>query len=177
MRVRKRSLVFGLALLLTLGVVVWVSGERELAPDKVVVAVSDKAVRPRKDTTSKNKPQDGEQLALPLDRLKRSGAAVGEFNPFGAKSWYVPPPPPPAPPPSKPPPPTAPALPFVYMGKMEEGSGRWIVYLVKGEQFYALVKGETFDGVYRLDGIENGNLVIQYLPLSIKQYLPIGAES
>jgi len=176
----KRLLVLGLLLTLTLCAVAWVSDEQKIASDDVVVAVSDKVARPRKDPTSRGKSPEGEQFGLALNKLQRSTMAVGERNPFDVKSWHVPPPPaPPSPPPALPPPlpPTAPVLPFVYMGKMDEGSGRWIVYLVKGEQFFAVRKGETFDNTYRIDGIENGNLVIQYLPLSIKQYLLINSES
>jgi hypothetical protein len=109
-----------------------------------------------------------------MDKLQRPQMEVGDLNPFGAKSWYVPPPPPPPEPLPKP---TAPPLPFTYVGKLQEDDGHWVIYLVKGDQSYAVSKGETFDSVYRLEGIENGNLVIQYLPLSIKQILAIGSES
>jgi hypothetical protein len=109
-----------------------------------------------------------------LDKLSRGAMTAGDLNPFNAKSWYVPPPPPP---PGPPPKPTAPPLPFTYIGKLEEEGGRWTVYLAKGEQSYVVKKGETFDNVYKLEGLENGNLVIQYIPLSIKQFLPIGGLS
>ena len=176
MSARKRRFVLGLLLVLTLCAVASVSGDRNGAQDDVAATVSDKATRSRKDPTSKHKPQDAEQESLALDKLQRSTVAAGEANPFGVKSWYVPPPLPPLPPPSKPLPPTVPPLPFVYIGKMEQGDGQWMVYLVKGGQFFAVTKGETFDDVYRMDGIENGNLLIQYLPLSIRQHLPNGSE-
>jgi hypothetical protein len=119
----------------------------------------------------------GESGALALAQLERPNMSVSDSNPFGVKSWYVPPPQPKQPVIAAPPPkPAAPALPFTYVGKFED-EGRWVVYLMKGEQLYVLKQGETFDNVYRFDGIKNGNLVIQYLPMSIKQLLRIGTDS
>lgn len=72
--------------------------------------------------------------------------------------------------------PVAPPLPFAYAGKMEQSPGHWILYLSRDNESFAVSPGDTFDNVYRLRGIENGNLVIEYLPLSTKQLLPIGAD-
>lgn len=170
---RKRLLLLAVLLMLSVCAAIWVSNVHDDAPE-VVTPVADKTAARREE--AKIGPQAEGRTVLPLDKLQRVSMDVGEFNPFGAKSWYVPPP---APPPAQLPPaqPTAPALPFTYAGKLQEEGGRWVVYLTQGEQFYAVSKGETFDNVYRFDGIENGHLVIQYLPLSIKQLLPIGTES
>lgn len=132
-------------------------------------------VIPKRSAPTKvaEKTHQAERPILALDNLQRPSMTVGEVNPFSGKSWYVPPPPAPEPPPPKP---TAPPLPFTYVGKMEE-EGRWVVYLAKGEKFYSVSKGETFDQVYRLEDVENGNVVIQYLPLSTKQVIAIGIES
>ena len=165
---RQRLLGLGLALVVTVCAVVAVSEMPE--NDAAVVAPAARKAAPGKDIGKK---QETGKTVL-LDKLSRTAMTVGDLNPFNAKSWYVPPPPPPPPPPPKP---TAPPLPFTYIGKLEEDGGRWTVYLAKGEQSYVLKKGETFDSVYRLEGLENGNLVIQYIPLSIKQFLPIGGIS
>lgn len=106
---------------------------------------------------------------------------LSEPNPFSVKSWYAPPPPPPLPtaavlPPLPPPIPTAPPLPFSYVGKFQQQVGKWVIYLAKGDQTYAVSPGDAFDNVYRFEGIENDKLVIQYLPLSTKQFLLIGAD-
>jgi len=111
--------------------------------------------------------------ALPLEKLKRTAMEVGEVNPFQAKSWYVPPPPPP---PAPPPKPTAPPMPFQYMGKLEKAGSEFVVYLAKGNLSFAVTVGEKFDNDYRLEAVENGALVIMYLPLSLKQTLPMGTN-
>ncbi|HWW72264.1 MAG TPA: hypothetical protein VN089_20180 [Duganella sp.] len=113
---------------------------------------------------------------LPLEKMTRTFVAANDGNPFSVKSWTAAVA---SPAPSIPltaPVPVAPSLPYSFAGKLELEGGKWVVYLEKGEQSFAVNKGETFDGSYRLDGIENGNLVIVYLPLNIKQLLPIGAE-
>lgn len=168
----KRLFLFCL-LAVSVAAAVWVSDAPE-GTDGPVAPVSERVKMPRKETTSNA--QTGERLALLMDNLQRMPITVGDLDPFGTKSWYVAPPPSP-PLPAPPPTPTAPPLPFTYVGKLQEEGGRWIIYLAKGEQSYAVSKGETFDSDYRLEGIENGNLTIQYLPLSTKQILPIGSES
>lgn len=113
--------------------------------------------------------------ALPLEKMARTFIAGNEVNPFGIKSWQpavVPPPPQIVAQPE----PVAPQLPFVFAGKMEVDPGKWLVYLAKGDQSFGVSKGDVFDGVYRYDGMESGNLVITYLPLATKQLLPVGIE-
>lgn len=168
---RRRLALFGL-LAASLAAAVWVS-DAPGGTDDVVAATADRATAPRNNASGLEQKKE-EQLALLVDNLQRAPMAVGDLNPFGARSWYVaPPPPPPAPPPK----PTAPPLPFAYVGKLKEDGGRWVIYLAKGEQSFAVSKGDTFDNDYRLEGIEDGTLIIVYLPLSIKQMLPIGSES
>jgi hypothetical protein len=110
---------------------------------------------------------------VPLaERVNRAELALSQSDPFRTKSWYVAPPPPPPPPPEKP---HAPPLPFKYMG-MYEDQGKVTVYLVRGEDAFAIQPGEKFADVYRLDKIEQGALVLSYLPMSITQTLPIGSN-
>jgi hypothetical protein len=167
---RNRMILFA-CLVLTLAAAAWVSKSDDDVPNVVVAPVPAQMNAPRK--RSANKSQSHEQPVLVLDRLQRSPMAVYDLNPFEPKSWFVAPPPAPQPPPQQP---TAPPLPYVFQGKVEVDSGHWVFYLIKGEQLYTVRKGDVFDGTYRLDGIENGNLVIQYLPLSIKQFLPVASE-
>lgn len=49
-----------------------------------------------------------------------------------------------------------------------------LVYLARGNESFAVKPGEKFAGVYQFEGIEKGNVVILYLPLSVKQRLSIG---
>ncbi len=168
-----RRLVLFSLLIATVGAAIWVSQDRDdtehALAEPVSKPVSRKAPATVYDGVSPALSSPAPSVALP----SRVPMAVGDLNPFNVKSWYVPPPPPPPP---EPPKPTAPPLPFVYQGKLEEGPGVWVFYLLKGEQFYAVRKGETFDSVYRLEDVAGGNLVIQYLPMGIQQTLPIGAD-
>lgn len=171
MMANKRLLSLAVVLALSVVAAVWVSEQ----PDEEVTVVGYVERKPdiiRANLTGKKEAVTTAGLAL--DKLPRTPDKVGDLNPFNAKSWYVPPPPPPAAPPPKP---TTPPLPFAYVGKLDEGGGRWTLYLSKGEQSFVVKKGETFDGSYRLEGIENDNIVILYVPLSTKQYLPIGGLS
>ena len=120
---------------------------------------------------------------LAVSGRPRDVIARDDKNPFEVKTWVATPPsgaasdggtPVPAPPPPQP---TTPALPFLFAGKLEVAPGKWLVYLTKGEQSIAVEMGETFDGVYRFDGIENDNIIIVYLPLQTKQLLPMGSAS
>lgn len=108
-----------------------------------------------------------DNLVLP----KRSANASRKANPFPAKSWYVPPPPPP---PAPPPPPTAPPLPYTYVGKILEPQGKLTIFIARGETMHMVKPGETLDGIYSVDTIDNGRLTLTYLPLNIKQYIPLG---
>ncbi|MES2356525.1 MAG: hypothetical protein V4568_19415 [Pseudomonadota bacterium] len=168
---RNHLFLFGV-LTLTVLAAIRVSEMQGYTSNETAAPVTERVTPRRQDAT--NKPPQQNRVALAVDKLSRPPMTVGDFNPFGTKSWYTPPPPAPEPPPPKP---TAPPLPFTYIGKMQEEGGQWVVYFAKGDQFFTVAKGQTFDNVYRLEGIENGNIVIQYLPLSIKQLLPINAES
>lgn len=91
--------------------------------------------------------------------------------------------------------PTAPALPFQYVGKLEQprkvapteagskgnvkdaisaGVNQTIVYLTRGNDSYSVSAGESIDNIYRFVGIEGDALVFEYLPLAQRQTLPIG---
>ena len=109
--------------------------------------------------------------SLALERLKRSRMAVKEVAIFNAKSWYVPPPPPK---PAPPPPPSAPPLPFTFLGKKMEPGGKPTIFLAGSNRVYLVKDGETIDNIYRVEGVEDGKLVLTYLPLQIKQYIHIG---
>jgi hypothetical protein len=118
---------------------------------------------------------------IALDRLRREAPAGPARDLFTSKSWYIAPPPPPpveiapAPPP---PPPSAPPLPFSYMGRLlEDASQHPVYFLVKGDKLYTVAEGELIDGTYRLDGIDSGQLALTYLPLNIRQFLPLGSGS
>ena len=76
----------------------------------------------------------------------------------------------------KPTKPQAPPLPFVYMGKLVD-DGETIVFLTKENRNYILRQGDTIDGVYRVDKIDERAVSLTYLPLKIKQTLALGGEN
>lgn len=123
-------------------------------------APEDMATEPRVDWSAK-------------DRFNESIDTVSDIDPFRAKSWYIPPPPQPELPPSKP---SAPPLRFKYMGRSEaaDGSGTVTIYLSKDNDFFTIRPGDVFDTHYRFESLENGQLVLTYLPLNTTQRLPTG---
>ncbi len=75
--------------------------------------------------------------------------------------------------PPPPPPPKPPALPFSYMGKLEEGD-RTVYFLVKGDKLYMVKAGEDVDDAYSFDGEVDHQLQLTYKPLRIAQTLTVG---
>lgn len=71
--------------------------------------------------------------------------------------------------------PTAPPLPFRFAGMLEGAQG-WLIQLERGGRDLVVGAGETIDGVYRVDGFENDQVALTYLPLSKQQYLPVPVE-
>lgn len=115
---------------------------------------------------------EAEPLApLPLKEITRPEAPKTTRELFKPKSWYVPPPPPP---PAPPPPPTAPPLPFVFLGKVANPDGTVTIFLSGHDHVYLVKGGETIDGMYSVDGVDNGQITLTYLPLKIKQFLTVG---
>lgn len=162
---RLRQFILVLGLVASVAAALWVRDQEREEKTSVVTAVArDSAI------SASDKPEENQRLAL--ERLNQRMSESTDIDPFRAKSWYVPlPEPPPAPPPK----PTAPPLPFQYAGKSEDADGgNLLVYLARGNESFAVKPGEKFAGVYQFEGIERGNAVILYLPLSVKQRLPIG---
>lgn len=116
---------------------------------------------------------------LNLDKLKSRSEKEGPGgNAFKPKSWQVVAPPvvkkaeEPAPPP--PPPPSAPKLPYVYIGSIRDQDGNKTIFLAKDEQVYPVREGDMLDGVYKIGSVNDGQLIIIYLPLNIEQSLSVG---
>lgn len=112
-------------------------------------------------------------VSLRSELLQRESADLEIDNIFAARSWYVPPPPPK---PLPPPPPTAPPMPFTYMGKLEE-QGRTVVFLSREGVNYSVEQGDQIEGTYRVEAISPHAVILTYLPLDIRQTLPIGANN
>lgn len=181
---RRRAALYGI-LALSLAAALW--AVPDTAPESGLSEPSSRPVRavPQTRGAQQERPPG---LVAPSDMLvlnsrARDVIAREDKNPFEVKIWTAAPAAvqasaqaalPPAPPPPEP---SAPMLPFAFAGKLEVTPGKWVVYLTKGEQSLAVEMGETFEGVYRFDGIENDNVIIVYLPLLTKQLLPMGSAS
>lgn len=169
----RRRLALYSILAACVGLAIWVVEAGDKASSDRAAAIQAATITAPKIAVAAPAPFNNE---LPLDRLSRTFVAVDDTDPFAVKSWAPPLPAPAQAPVITPPAPTVPPLPFTFAGKLELDGGKWLVYLVNGEQSFAASQGEIFDGVYRLDGIDHGNLVITYLPMTSKQLLPIGTE-
>lgn len=117
-------------------------------------------------------PVPGAQVLVPRDQLVKSGERAPVLDLFSQRSWT-----PPAPK-IKPvvlpvPVPMAPPLPFVYVGKKQEG-GHWEVYLGQGEKTFVVREGQMLEGQYRVDSIKPPQMELVYLPLGQSQNLSIG---
>ena len=160
----QRWSILGAALALTLVAVRWAASDDEVA-----------VKTPRSPRSADQKAPE----ALPrleLDRLNRLAHAAPAADPFAPRSWQAmiqaearknaPPPPPP-------PRPQAPPLPFTYFGRAIE-DGKMTVFLSRGENNYVVHAGNTLDGAYRVDRIDDQVIVFTYLPLGTRQELPLG---
>lgn len=110
-------------------------------------------------------------LSFPEPVAEENAPDKKVIDPFRSKSWFVAPPPPP-----KPPKPTAPPLPFKYLGKLKEGSETRVFLNHQGQHLIVKV-GDTIAGVYSVEEISGGQMVLLYQPLKEKQVLSIGTDS
>lgn len=100
---------------------------------------------------------------------------------FSAHSWRVAPQPAPKPawtpppPVAAPSPAVAPALPFEFIGKMDDDLSLR-VFLLRGEKIYTVTVGEVIDGTYRVERIADSEMVLTYLPLNVRQTLSVGGK-
>jgi hypothetical protein len=90
-------------------------------------------------------------------------------NPFAVRSWQ---PPPPAPISAPPPPPRAPALPFRYLGRLEDGD-QVVVFLAQDNRELVVRQGDKLPN-YRIDEISKQGMRMTYLPLNETQRMLFG---
>lgn len=174
-----RRVVLLICLAATVGASTWTYWRKERGEVSVVGA----AVEPKR--VVRQPMAESETVTLPQVNPRSIGlghpGGMAAMDPFAVKTWQVamaPPPPPPLPPQVVPPSPTAPPLPFKYMGRHQESSdiASSVFYLSKGRDTYALQVGEKFADTYLLKGIDKGQMLLTYLPLSTTQTLAMGVD-
>lgn len=72
--------------------------------------------------------------------------------------------------------PVAPPLPFIFMGKLDDGE-KLSVFLVDKNHLYTVVAGDVVEEVYRVESIQRGLITFTYLPLNTPQTLNMGNDS
>jgi hypothetical protein len=114
-------------------------------------------------------------ITAPVARLGDSRMAPPRSALMAPHDWRPPPPPPP-PPAAQAAPPQAPALPFRYLGRLDEGDGSVVVFLGEGTQPrpHMLRVGERLRD-YQLQAITAQGLSFVYLPLNQQQQLLFGS--
>lgn len=179
-KLRAGVLIGGLAI--TLGAVYWASTLSVDEADSLIVASAAEA-RPaggrRRDVAA---PQA--TGGLDLQRLQRGPSTDPNADLFDARSFR------PAPPRESrrpiaqevaameampPPPPQAPPLPFVFMGRLAEGS-RTTVFLAFGDRNLVVRPGDVIDNTYKVEEVGDSAMVLTYLPLDVKQTLALGGR-
>jgi hypothetical protein len=119
--------------------------------------------------------------ALDLQKLQRPPALDPEGDPFGPRSFRPAPPKVKAPeaqavlaaPPLPSPPPQAPPLPFTFMGRLSEARDT-TVFLTMGDRNLIVKPGDTIDNTYKVEEVSDTAVVLTYLPMNLRQTLPIG---
>lgn len=90
----------------------------------------------------------------------------------------LPPPVIPAPPVMAETPPPRPAAPepgFRYLGRLNRDAQTWI-FIAQGENSYAVLLGQTFEGRWRFDAVQPDRLDLTYLPLHMTRSLTLRDE-
>jgi hypothetical protein len=177
MKPNQRWLILGSLLLAT--VVAGYLVEDEPAPAKSkrkgAVATKSAASSPVADSRrAAAKEKATELAAAPLSFPEPAPIEAAEegkkvIDPFRNKSWYIAPPPPP------PPKPTAPPLPFLYLGKINEAGETRVFLNHQGKHIIAKV-GDVINGTYSVEEISGGRMTFLYQPMNETQVLAIGTD-
>ncbi len=161
-----RHRLLAAALIVTLVAAFWPASE----DDRVEVVESSRPVgeRPAVESATVPPARSGPQpKAIPAERLAKMQA-----NLFPRQTWVPPPPPPKAYVPPPPPAPKPPPLPFKYLGQWVD-AGQLTIFLVQGEQPIAIQAGQVLPGNWRVDEINERQVVFTYLPLEMQTTLGI----
>lgn len=142
-----------------------------VAPVATIAPTS--AVAPREAYTAQADPV----LAIPRRNDEPSKRDVFAPHSWAPRLPAARPKPAPVAEPPPPPPPAPPALTLVYLGQLDVAGEATVYYLAQGERVFAVSVGDTIDGLYRVLAPEGRSLGLLYLPLNIKQLLPMRLPS
>lgn len=169
-----RNLALYGALAATLAAVIWMQAHDESADDGVQLAAPRHA--PRMGGAAEAA-QPATHAAAAAGAEQAEAEADKPVDLFRPHAWYVPPPPPkPVLADAPPPVPTAPPVPFIYMGKMENTPRGTLIFLSAGNKTYTVAKGEIIDRVWRVDDEDANTVRLTYMPLSMPQALSKAAR-
>jgi len=111
----------------------------------------------------------------PAEQRSRTLVAAARRDPFSA-------PPTPKPPEPAPvvtveaapaPPPSAPPLPFKYFGRVKGINGKLSDFVERENQLIAVATGETIEDVYRVEHIDDAEIVFLHVPTQQRQSLAV----
>lgn len=149
--------------------------------DADVVAPVDREVRNRGAEAASAAPARRASAAaagLRLERLSRRAPPpsdderASEPPLFAVQSWQ----PPPSPsPPAAPVEPAAPPFPYTYMGGLSDDRGR-TAFFNRGDRVLAVRDGETVDGTFRVDHLDETSMTVTYVPLDKTAQLSLGTS-
>ena len=71
--------------------------------------------------------------------------------------------------------PTVPSMPYKFAGKLLQ-DGKLQIFLSKGDAVVAIQEGDTLDGAYRVESIEEAQITLLYLPLKRKETIPVSSS-
>ncbi len=145
-----------------------VAGLAYFAPEPPTAQVATTA--PSASRQSTDAPPVSGLAPAALPERAEIGRVRGE--PFAVRSWV------PAAPPSArraqqaPERPVAPPMPYRYAGKLVR-AGEAELFLSKGDVVFPVVMGETLDGVYRVESVTPNEITLLYVPLGIRERIPV----
>lgn len=118
----------------------------------------------------------------PAEVMSMPFAEEADGDPFDAHGWTESPPAPPiaqpviaqaATPVDPPPTPVAPPLPFRYMGRYGDDTGKNVIYLARADRTLIVHEGDTLDGAYKVIAVDGSRIEFEHLETHTKQTLPI----
>ncbi|MDH5479708.1 MAG: hypothetical protein OEX11_03000 [Nitrosomonas sp.] len=180
---RKRKIIIGSALVVTLIAVVLIEEESDLTEFTQTI----QPMQSEKPSSSSLGTREHSAIYIDIDQLGQRNFSAKAGDIFGSTSWApkrpqismqqqavlaqqraqakvvpsVPMPPP---------------LQFKYLGKAVEGNKTW-VFLAHNDENYVTRIGQNIDDLYRLDTINDEVIILTYLPLDAKQELAIKNEA